>query len=241
MPTSRARSFGAVAAAYAEHRPGYPAAALDWALAPVGGSASGARTLLDLGAGTGKLTTALLGRGDGDRGRAGPGDARRAAPPAPRRRRPGGQRRVDPAADRQRRRGAGRAGLALVRHRTRAAGAGSGAATGRRAGRPVERRRSRRRVGGRAAPGGPGGATGARHREQRGAAGVRRARRLRRRAIPLGSPTRSGPGRSSCWPRWPPIPGRWSATRVRGTPRSRRSGPTWRSGRRPRPGTSCCR
>src|SRR3954451_17341334 len=61
MPTSRARSFGAVAAAYAEHRPGYPAAALDWALAPIGGSGTG--TLLDLGAGTGKLTTTLLGRG----------------------------------------------------------------------------------------------------------------------------------------------------------------------------------
>jgi SAM-dependent methyltransferase len=63
MPTSRARSFGAVAAAYAEHRPGYPAAALDWALAPLAGSGSGERTLLDLGAGTGKLTSALLGRG----------------------------------------------------------------------------------------------------------------------------------------------------------------------------------
>src|SRR5690348_6638971 len=65
MSTSRARSFGSVAAAYAEHRPGYPAAALDWALAPAAGSASGTggRTLLDLGAGTGKLTAALLGRG----------------------------------------------------------------------------------------------------------------------------------------------------------------------------------
>ena len=31
MP-ERARSFGAVAAAYARYRPGYPAAALDWAL-----------------------------------------------------------------------------------------------------------------------------------------------------------------------------------------------------------------
>jgi SAM-dependent methyltransferase len=63
MPTSRARSFGAVAAAYAEHRPGYPAAALDWALAPIAASEPRERTLLDLGAGTGKLTTALLGRG----------------------------------------------------------------------------------------------------------------------------------------------------------------------------------
>jgi SAM-dependent methyltransferase len=48
---------------YAEHRPGYPAAALDWALAPIAGAGSRERTLLDLGAGTGKLTTALLGRG----------------------------------------------------------------------------------------------------------------------------------------------------------------------------------
>ena len=55
--TRRARSFGAVAAAYAEHRPGYPAAAVDWALAPAPGA-----DVLDLGAGTGKLTDALVGR-----------------------------------------------------------------------------------------------------------------------------------------------------------------------------------
>jgi SAM-dependent methyltransferase len=53
----RARSFGAVAAAYARHRPGYPAAALDWALAPAPG-----RDVLDLGAGTGKVTEVLLAR-----------------------------------------------------------------------------------------------------------------------------------------------------------------------------------
>jgi SAM-dependent methyltransferase len=53
----RARSFGAVAASYARHRPGYPAAALDWALAPAPGGA-----VLDLGAGTGKATEALLRR-----------------------------------------------------------------------------------------------------------------------------------------------------------------------------------
>jgi SAM-dependent methyltransferase len=53
----RARSFGAVAAEYARHRPGYPAAALDWALAQVPGG-----VVLDLGAGTGKLTDALLRR-----------------------------------------------------------------------------------------------------------------------------------------------------------------------------------
>lgn len=58
--SSRARSFGAAAAAYAEHRPGYPAAAIDWALAPVAG---GTLRLLDLAAGTGKLTEALLARG----------------------------------------------------------------------------------------------------------------------------------------------------------------------------------
>ena len=56
MP-ERARSFGAVAASYARYRPGYPAAALDWALAPAPGGA-----VLDLGAGTGKVTEALLRR-----------------------------------------------------------------------------------------------------------------------------------------------------------------------------------
>jgi SAM-dependent methyltransferase len=58
----RARSFGAVAAAYAEHRPGYPRAAVEWALRPVLG---GTRVrLLDLGAGTGKLTAAMLEFGE---------------------------------------------------------------------------------------------------------------------------------------------------------------------------------
>lgn len=56
-PDPRSRSFGAVAAAYAAHRPGYPAAAAAWALAPLGGIA--APRVLDLGAGTGKLTEAL--------------------------------------------------------------------------------------------------------------------------------------------------------------------------------------
>jgi SAM-dependent methyltransferase len=55
--TERSRSFGAVAAAYARYRPGYPAAALDWALAPTRGC-----EVLDLGAGTGKVTEALLRR-----------------------------------------------------------------------------------------------------------------------------------------------------------------------------------
>ena len=58
--SSRARSFGTAAAAYAEHRPGYPAEAVGWALAPVAGAPL---RLLDLAAGTGKLTEALLPRG----------------------------------------------------------------------------------------------------------------------------------------------------------------------------------
>lgn len=61
MSTSRALSFGAVAAAYARHRPGYPQAAVEWALQAV--SDRGPPRLLDLGAGTGKLTEALLPHG----------------------------------------------------------------------------------------------------------------------------------------------------------------------------------
>lgn len=53
----RARSFGAAAGVYERGRPPYPAAALDWLLPP------GARRVLDLGAGTGKLTRQLAGRG----------------------------------------------------------------------------------------------------------------------------------------------------------------------------------
>ncbi|WP_141282180.1 class I SAM-dependent methyltransferase [Pseudonocardia hydrocarbonoxydans] len=60
-PGSRARSFGAVAAAYAAHRPGYPDEAVAWALAPV---AVGSPHVLDLGAGTGKLSEALAGRAE---------------------------------------------------------------------------------------------------------------------------------------------------------------------------------
>lgn len=51
-------SFGAVAHAYAEHRPDYALAAVRWALE----SAPGPR-VLDLGAGTGKLTAALVALG----------------------------------------------------------------------------------------------------------------------------------------------------------------------------------
>ncbi len=51
-------SFGAAAAAYADHRPDYAQAAVRWALE----SAPGLR-VLDLGAGTGKLTAALVALG----------------------------------------------------------------------------------------------------------------------------------------------------------------------------------
>ena len=51
-------SFGAAATAYAEHRPDYAQAAVDWALE----RAPGAR-VLDLGAGTGKLTATLVSLG----------------------------------------------------------------------------------------------------------------------------------------------------------------------------------
>lgn len=61
MTASRARSFGAAAADYAQHRPGYPAAAVDWALAILAGRPH--LHLLDLAAGTGKLTEVLLPRG----------------------------------------------------------------------------------------------------------------------------------------------------------------------------------
>lgn len=53
----QAGSFGAAAGAYEAARPGYPAAAVDW-LVP-----DGARRVLDLGAGTGKLSRLLVERG----------------------------------------------------------------------------------------------------------------------------------------------------------------------------------
>ena len=51
-------SFGTAAAAYAEHRPDYAQAAVRWALVLAPG-----RRVLDLGAGTGKLTATLIASG----------------------------------------------------------------------------------------------------------------------------------------------------------------------------------
>lgn len=53
----RGRSFGAVADLYAASRPGYPADAVRWVAAPR------TRDVLDLGAGTGKLTEVLVDAG----------------------------------------------------------------------------------------------------------------------------------------------------------------------------------
>lgn len=53
----RSLSFGSAAAAYERGRPSYPPEAIDWLLPAT------ARDVLDLGAGTGKLTTRLVERG----------------------------------------------------------------------------------------------------------------------------------------------------------------------------------
>jgi SAM-dependent methyltransferase len=53
----RSLSFGSAAAAYERGRPSYPPEAIDWLLP------AGVRKVLDLGAGTGKLTTRLVERG----------------------------------------------------------------------------------------------------------------------------------------------------------------------------------
>jgi SAM-dependent methyltransferase len=56
----RASSFGSRAAAYAEHRPDYPREALEWGLS---GATGTPHRVLDLGAGTGKLSLGLAGLG----------------------------------------------------------------------------------------------------------------------------------------------------------------------------------
>ena len=58
----RGSSFGAVASAYADLRPRYPADAVRWALAPLGTDVAGLR-VVDIGAGTGILTELLIGLG----------------------------------------------------------------------------------------------------------------------------------------------------------------------------------
>jgi ubiquinone/menaquinone biosynthesis C-methylase UbiE len=55
--SEQAASFDRAAEVYERARPEYPAEAVDWMLPP------GAKTVLDLGAGTGKLTRALAARG----------------------------------------------------------------------------------------------------------------------------------------------------------------------------------
>jgi hypothetical protein len=56
----RGASFGAVAAAYAEHRPDYPAEAVRWCVAPTGRDVAGLR-VVDLGVRRG----VKFGRGHG--------------------------------------------------------------------------------------------------------------------------------------------------------------------------------
>lgn len=66
----RAASFGAAAEDYARHRPDYPLAAIRWALEPIPAPSGRPVRILDLGAGTGKLTAQVtsitVGRGRPD-------------------------------------------------------------------------------------------------------------------------------------------------------------------------------
>ena len=57
MTSTRATSFGAWAEEYDDHRPTYPDDAVDWLLPPH------AARVAEVGAGTGKLTDRLVGRG----------------------------------------------------------------------------------------------------------------------------------------------------------------------------------
>jgi SAM-dependent methyltransferase len=58
---TRGMSFGSVAEAYARHRPGYPDPALRWVLSALGATNERAPLdVLDLAAGTGKLTQSLV-------------------------------------------------------------------------------------------------------------------------------------------------------------------------------------
>lgn len=59
--TQRSLSFGSQAAAYERGRPSYPPEAVDWLL--TAGPGAPVRDVLDLGAGTGKLTSRLVERG----------------------------------------------------------------------------------------------------------------------------------------------------------------------------------
>jgi SAM-dependent methyltransferase len=61
LHTRRASSFGPQAAAYDEHRPDYPQAAVRWIAQPIAGRP--APRVLDLAAGTGKLTRTLTALG----------------------------------------------------------------------------------------------------------------------------------------------------------------------------------
>jgi SAM-dependent methyltransferase len=60
---ARASSFGSEAASYAEHRPDYPEEGLRWALEPALRAPDTVLDVLDLGAGTGKLTAGVLALG----------------------------------------------------------------------------------------------------------------------------------------------------------------------------------